>query len=43
MKLVDTLAPVKGRKAVIFSTGGNPGVANHHLLREKLEAKGFLV
>lgn len=43
LKLVDALAPVKGRKAVIFSTAGNPGVANHHLLREKLEAKGFLV
>jgi flavodoxin len=43
LKLVDALAPVKGQKAVIFSTGGNPGVANHNLLRGKLEAKGFLV
>lgn len=43
LKLVDALAPTKGQQAVIFSTGGNPGVANRNLLRGKLEAKGFLV
>jgi hypothetical protein len=51
LNLADTLPPVDGKKAFIFSTCGAPAFivtegfirSNHKALREKLEAKGYSI
>ena len=43
LALVESLPPMKGKKAFIFSTSGRGGPRYHRRLKEKLLAKDFLV